>query len=329
MQFRCKQCGRTYPLNGLQYKCDCNGLFQLAKEPGDKIADLISLGEVKTPIIVSAIDEIDVHLKLDYMAPTGSFKDRGARVLISQLKAIGIKEVVEDSSGNAGASIAGYCAAAGIRCHIYVPESTSPGKTKQISAYQSDLIRVPGSRDDTALAVQRAAEQVYYASHVYNPLFFEGTKSIAAEIEADIGIPDYVVVPAGNGTMLLGVYYGFLELGRLPRLIAVQSAACSPVYTRYHGLETMAVSGTIAEGIAVQCPARIDEMVEAIRNSGGDIITVTDEEVQDAWSLLAGRGIYVEPTASVAVAGMRNYFSIRKGPFGKIVVPLTGTGLKK
>jgi len=329
MHFRCKQCERIYPLEGLQYKCTCGGLFQLAKEPGEQVADQVTLGEVKTPILFSTIDGIDVHFKLDYMTPTGSFKDRGARVLVSQLNTIGIKEVVEDSSGNAGAAIAGYCAAAGIRCHIYVPESTSPGKTKQISAYQADLIRVPGSRDDTAMAVQKAAGQIYYASHVYNPLFFEGAKSIAAEIEADIGIPDYVVVPAGNGTMLLGVYYGFLELGRLPRLIAVQSAACAPVYTRYHGLEPMPVSSTIAEGIAVQGPARIDEMIEAIRNSGGDIITVTDEEVQRAWSLLAGRGIYVEPTASVAVAGMSSYFAMRERLRGKIVVPLTGTGLKK
>jgi len=329
MKFSCRQCGKFYPIDGLQYQCECGGLFQLNKEAGEEVALDVSLGEVKTPLVARQIGGSEVYLKLDYMMPTGSFKDRGARTLVSQLKAMGISEVVEDSSGNAGAAIAGYCAAAGIRCHIYIPESTSPGKIKQISAYQAEVVKVPGTRDDTARAVRHAAGRVYYASHVYNPLFFEGTKSIAAEIVADVGIPDYLIIPAGNGTMLLGAYQGFCELERLPRIIAVQSTACAPVYNKYYHRSLQAATSTIAEGIAVQSPARIDEMIEAVRTSGGDIITVTDEQVQEAWGLLARMGIYVEPTSGVAVAGLLKYFAAGVGPGCKVVVPLTGSGLKK
>ncbi|MBU2700177.1 threonine synthase [Sporomusaceae bacterium BoRhaA] len=153
--------------------------------------------------------------------------------MVNKLKELGIKEVVEDSSGNAGAAFAGYCAAAGIKGNIYLPENTSPGKIKQVNAYRANVVKVPGMREDTAKAILKAAENTYYASHVYNPLFFEGTKSLAYEIYEQIDIPDYIVVPAGNGTMLLGVYRGFKELGKLPRIIAVQSKNCAPLFSKF------------------------------------------------------------------------------------------------
>jgi threonine synthase len=329
MYFQCSNCGKQYPLQGLDYQCECGGLFRLGKIGHEQVGKTISLGEVETPILVRRLGEIEVHLKLDYLSPTGSFKDRGAFVLINQLKNMGISEVVEDSSGNAGAAIAGYCAAAGIRCHIYLPESTSPGKIKQISAYGADVVKVPGSRDETARAILSAAKTTYYASHVYNPLFFEGTKSLAYEVYKQVGQPDYVFVPAGNGTMLLGVYQGFKELGRLPKIIAVQSSCCAPVYWKFHQLPAGEISSTVAEGIAVGQPKRIDEMIAAVRESQGDIITVDDEAVMQAQVSLVKKGIYVEPTAGVVPAGVQNYFKDRPSQGLKIVAPLTGFGLKK
>jgi len=330
MIFLCQNCGMTYPIDGLKYKCDCGGLFILKKEGYEEVKITVSLGEVKTPILMRNIYGIDIFLKLDYLMPTGSFKDRGALVLINKLKELGIKEVVEDSSGNAGASIAAYCAAAGIKCNIFVPENTSPGKIKQIEAYGANIVKVPGSRDDVAKAVASAAEKIYYASHVYNPLFFEGTKSLAYEIYEQIGIPDYILVPTGNGTMLLGIYNGFKEIGKLPKIIAVQSENCSPIYRRFYGLQSVPVKETIAEGIAVGTPARINEIIETVKESGGDIITVSDEEVKNAWNILCLMGFYVEYTSATAVAAVKKYFKdcLERNEL-KILVPLTGIGLKK
>ncbi|HWR45148.1 pyridoxal-phosphate dependent enzyme [Sporomusa sp.] len=329
MHFYCTKCDKQYPIEGLDYQCECGGLFKLNKAQGEEIEITVSLGEVKTPILKRKLQEREVYLKLDYMQPTGSFKDRGAFVMVNKLKELGIKEVVEDSSGNAAAAFAGYCAAAGIKCNIYLPESTSPGKIKQISAYKANLVKVPGSRDDTAKAILKAAETTYYASHVYNPLFFEGTKSLAYEIYEQIGIPDYIVVPAGNGTMLLGVYKGFKEIGQLPRIIVTQSKNCAPIFSKFNNQPVGEMKPTAAEGIAIGTPKRIDEMIEAVRDSKGDIIAVDDEKVIQAQELLGEMGIYVEVTAGAAVAGMLQYFTQGYDPNLKIVVPLSGSGLKK
>lgn len=330
MHFYCTICNKQYPLNTLSYKCSCGGLFQLHKVADELIDCTLSLGEVVTPLLKRSIHGKEVYLKLDYLMPTGSFKDRGAHLMINVLKQQGITEVVEDSSGNAGAAVAGYCAAAGIKCDIYLPASTSPGKIKQISAYGANVVKIPGTRDDVSQAIAQAAQSKYYASHVYNPLFFEGTKSFAYELQAQIGIPDYVVIPAGNGTMLLGAYKGFKELGKLPKIIAVQSANCAPVYNSFHKLPATENKPTVAEGIAVGTPMRIAEMVAAVRESGGDIVTVDDDSVTEMQHEMASMGIYIEPTSGSALAGFVKYFA--NHPYGteqKVVVHLTGSGLKK
>lgn len=329
MNFYCSKCGKEYSIDGMDYQCECDGLFKLKKAEGEEIAHTVSLGEVTTPIVKRKLQGKDVYLKLDYMQPTGSFKDRGAVVVINKLKELGIKEIVEDSSGNAGAAFAGYAAAAGIKCNIYLPESTSLGKIKQIAAYGANVVKVPGTREDTAKAIIEAAKTTYYASHVYNPLFFEGTKSLAYEINEQIGIPDYIVVPAGNGTMLLGVYKGFKELGRLPKIIAVQSANCAPLASKFNNQPLGEIKETAAEGIAIATPKRIDEMIAAVRESKGAIITVEDEAVVDARNMLCKMGIYIEVTSGAAVAGMLQYFKEGCDAACKIVVPLTGMGLKK
>jgi len=329
MHFYCGDCGGKYPVEGLKYRCACGGYFQLCKMPGEEVNITVSLGETETPVIERAIRGVKMLLKLDYMQPSGSFKDRGAYVLINALKEFGVSEVVEDSSGNAGAAIAAYCAAAGIKCAVYLPEATSEGKIKQMLSYGAEVKKIRGSRDDVARAVLGAAKTVYYASHVYNPLFFEGTKSIASEIIRQTGTPDYIVVPLGNGTMLLGVYLGFKEAGRLPKIIAVQSANCAPVFSEFHGLPVLHPAPTVAEGIAVGAPIRLREIIAAVKESGGDIITVEDSEVVFAKEQLSGQGIYIEPTSGAAPAGAIKYFAGKYTKDLNIVVPLTGSGLKK
>jgi threonine synthase len=329
VNFNCSMCGKEYPIGGLDYQCACGGLFKLTKKKEEKIATTVSLGEVKTPLVKKKLLQREVYLKIDYMSPSGSFKDRGAFVLINALKELGVKEVVEDSSGNAGAAIAAYCAAAGIRCNIYLPEGTSAGKIKQISAYKANVVKIPGTRGDTAKAILGAADKTYYASHMYNPLFFEGTKSFAYELNEQIGVPDYLFVPAGGGTLLLGAYMGFCEIGKLPRIIAVQTKNCAPLFSKFHNQPFNGCLPTIAEGIAIPEPKRIDEMIDAIRQSRGDVIIVDDDQVIAAQNLLGETGFYIEPTAGAAVAGMLQYLNEGYDNKLKIVVPLTGIGLKK
>lgn len=329
MHFYCGKCGMKYPIEGLDYKCVCGGLFSLQKEPGEKISSAVSLGEMETPMLKRRLDGLEMNLKLDYMRPTGSFKDRGAYALINAIKERGVREVVEDSSGNAGSAMAGYCAAAGIKCAIYLREATSEGKIRQAESYGAEVRKVSGSRDDVAEAVLEAAKTTYYASHSYNPIFFEGMKSMVPEIIKQVGFPDYILAPIANGTLLLGVYIGFKEAGRLPKIIGVQSVRCAPVYSKFKGIEQEPVTPTVAEGIAVGAPTRIDEIIAAIKDSGGDMVTVEDAEVLSAKEKLGRMGIYVEATSGAAPAGALKYFAGRATGGLNIVVPLTGSGLKK
>ena len=200
-------------------------------------ADIVSFDEGFTPLIEVNIAGKTVQVKQEHLFTTGSFKDRGASVLISQVKALGIREVAADSSGNAGSALAAYCAASGISCHIFVPADTSPGKLAQIQLYGATLNKIPGTREDTANAVLKAADTIYYASHYWNPFFFHGTKTFAYEICEQLGwkSPDTVILAAGNGSLLLGAYIGFNELrnagiiDKIPRLIGVQAENCAPV----------------------------------------------------------------------------------------------------
>src|SRR5262249_9347954 len=128
-------------------------------------SDTVSLGEGLTPLVSGSVAGLPVSLKLDFLSPTRSHKDRGSAVMINPLKSWGIREIVEDSSGNAGASVAAYAAAARIRSRIFVPESASAGKLVQVVAYGAELTRVPGSREATTRAALEAAADSFYASH--------------------------------------------------------------------------------------------------------------------------------------------------------------------
>lgn len=296
-----------------------------------------------TPLIPLDLSENTEHfVKLDYLCPTGSYKDRGASVLLTHLKALGVKEVVEDSSGNAGAAIAAYSARAGIRCTIYCPESTSKGKLRQISAYGAELKLVPGNRVATTEAVKRAAERTCYASHNWHPFFLEGTKTLAAELieQLEGNPPDHVICPVGFGSIYLGLYLGFKELSeagaidRPPRLLGVQPATCCPIYNAYRDktstISRMPQTGqTLAEGITAELPVRGNMILEAIRWTNGAFTTVDDEDIRAGMKTLAENGLYVEPTSAVVIKGYEKFKDagiIQKGDM--TVSILTGSGLK-
>jgi len=302
-------------------------------------ASVVSFDEGMTPLVPVNFGGVSVLVKQDQLFSTGSYKDRGATVLISHLKALGVQRVVEDSSGNAGCAIAAYCARAGIACTIYAPADTASGKLAQIREYGATLVKVPGSREDTARAVLKAAEDTYYASHSWNPFFFQGTKTFAYEVCEQLGwqAPDSVVLPVGNGTLLLGAYIGFTDLvqagviSRLPRLIGVQAAACAPLYTAFQErreAHVKAASGhTLAEGVAIADPIRGRQILQAVRHTGGQMLTVTECEIAASLASMGKQGFYIEPTSAATTAGVSKYLaSLAEREL--VVSVLTGHGLK-
>ena len=259
MRYICAKCGRTEAVTTRKPHCECGGLWKLDDTPpvfsldavdphewsqfryrrfmalDDESWRGVSMGEGMTPVV--RLDG-DVLLKMDYFMPTLSFKDRGAAVLIAHCKSIGVEKVVQDSSGNAGNSVAAYCARAGIGCEIFVPEGTSPKKIDMIRAHGAVCTVVPGTRDHCADVCRAKVEQegVYYANHVYNPFFYEGTKTYIYEVFEQLGrLPENIVIPVGNGTLFLGAMYALEHLlrsgviARIPQIIALQSQNCDPL----------------------------------------------------------------------------------------------------
>jgi threonine synthase len=359
-KFYCSQCGQIYPIQSARWRCDCGSFLDLLFEPKFDIKkilqrettlwryreaipvardkSILSMGEGFTPLESMEWNGHRVLLKIDYLFPTGSYKDRGATVLISKARELGIKKVVEDSSGNAGSAIAAYCARAGIGCEIYVPEATSHGKLAQIQAYGADLTRIKGSREKTAETAMEAASKVYYASHCWNPFFLHGTKTFAFEIweQMDWKAPDVIILPVGHGTLFLGTYLGFRELKgagmvqRIPHLVAVQSASCAPLYQAFKKgwKETKPIEKkeTVAEGIAIAKPVRGRQILEAIRETDGEVLTVTEKEIGVAMREMGTKGHFIEPTAAATIAGLKKYLKRTKKEI--VVSTLTGTGLK-
>ncbi|MFB7107942.1 pyridoxal-phosphate dependent enzyme [Streptomyces sp. NPDC056190] len=312
-----------------------NSLWRYA-ETLPMAAPTLSLGEGRTPL-VPLTDEVSA--KLDFLMPTLSFKDRGAVLLAELALRADPRRVVADSSGNAGTAIAAYCARARLPCTVYVPLGTSAKKLEQIEAHGARLEVVDGNREAAGRAAQRAADEpdTFYASHVFNPYFLHGTKTYVHELWEDLGgrLPEVLVLPVGNGTLLLGAALAIAELfgagllDRRPALWAVQAAAVAPLARAWEeGAEeltgTTPVAPTHAEGIAVPHPARARQILRAVRASGGTFLTVTEDRIRHAQLDLASRGLYVESTGAVCWA------AIREGALGgkSAVVPLCGAGLK-
>lgn len=301
----------------------------------------VSMGEGCTPLHPGHYRGHPCAFKLEWFSPTGSFKDRGASALISMLRQMGVTAVLEDSSGNGGAAIAGYGAMAGIDVKVLVPESTSIAKVAQARAYGADIVRVPGPREATEAAAIDMSADVFYASHNWHPFFLQGTKTLGYEIWEDMGfrVPDNIVIPASAGSNLLGCYLAFTELmrvgeiDRLPRLFVSQPENVAPLHLAFQaGVEHYVdqdFGPTVAEGTAIKRPIRLREMLQALRESKGGTTAVSESEIIEASLALARNGIYVEPTCAHAAAGFAKL--IEDGSINAAedtIVILTGTGLK-
>ncbi|MCR8433758.1 MAG: pyridoxal-phosphate dependent enzyme [Crenarchaeota archaeon] len=295
--------------------------------------DIITLGEGFTPIVRF---KNGLFLKLDYLNPTGSFKDRGSSVLISAIRRFVDSNtfIAEDSSGNAGASIAAYAALAGIKAKIYVPETVSGLKLEQIRAYGAEVIKVKGGRTKASEEAIKAEPNKVYIGHIYHPIFRDGMRTIAYELYEQLGgkVPSAVFVPVSAGTLLLGLIKGFEHLlgsgliDEIPLIVACQTRIVSPLYHAFKGLKYTPPKKvkTVADALVSTNPPLLELMVRKLREINGDAIIVDEEEILEAYWELASRGIFVEPSSAVAYAASKKYESIQ-GP--KIVI-LTGFGLK-
>jgi len=282
-----------------------------------------------------------------------------ARRRPSRAVELGVEKVIEDSSGNAGASIATYAARAGLEADIYVPADVKQSKLMAIQRADARPVRIEGTREDVTAACLRAVEgrsngdavsagdsdaphqtgEGWYASHAWNPAFYAGTMTFAFEVAAQQGwtVPDAVVLPIGHGTLFLGAYRGFSLLNEagivdgMPRLLGAQAAGYAPIVAALGG-DTTDEDGdgtTIADGIRITEPARGTEILEAIEETTGDVIAIGGDRIETALDRLHRNGFYVEPTCAVAPAALEQYREAGVlDDDADVVVPLTGSGLK-
>ena len=348
MALICSVCGTAWEEALRPVRCQgCSGaLIWEPEDPSD--AETLTLGEGATPVIAltrwAAAHYLgEVFAKLEHLQPTGSFKDRGTATLVARALALGARRLVEDSSGNAGASMAAYAARAELACTVYAPASAPLAKLRQVLACGAELRRVPGRRDDvTRAAMQDHADRAYYAGHNTNPYFLHGMRSFAEEVinwfAADP--PEHILMPVGGGSLYGGAWLGFRaareagRIRRLPALHLVQAAACAPLVVAAEQGADDAVPiirrETVAGGITIEQPARGAMLLRALRESEGTAVAVEEERILPVRRELSTlEGLDVEPTSAVAFAGLLTLHErgvIREGE--RVLVAVTGAGWK-
>jgi threonine synthase len=360
-KIKCSVCGKSAP-SLLDYKCPSCGSplnlkvqvdFDKAKIkdcdfsvwrytysfPYISEANIVTLGEGWTPLVRFSKN---IFFKLENLNPTGSFKDRGSTMLISALHKMVKKAggyISEDSSGNAGASVAAYAARAGLKAKIYVPEAVSGPKFNQIQFYGAKIVKVTGDRSMIARAGQRPENKKFYIGHILHPLFRDGIRTLAYEIaeQRSWQSPDCVYVPVSAGTLLLGIIDGFSHLFNsgiipsMPTLIACQTNQVSPLYHRFKKLNYTppTITDSVADALISVNPPLLELMMKELRRVKGEATIVEENEIINAFRELAKKGFYVEPSSAVAYAAFKK--QIKEDAVSKedkVVVVLTGSGLK-
>ncbi len=274
--------------------------------------------------------------------PTGSYKDRGVSIMINWFVQHGFHTVMDDSSGNAGASLACYAARADIHSRIFVPVDAPGPKKSQIATYGAELVEVEGPRHQAGAAAEAAqSREVGYASHALHPAFLFGQMTVAWEIweQLDGKPPNWLVAPVGNGGLVLGAWRGFQLLAQsglisqLPRLLVVQVSGFDPVYRSFIEDNLLvapiqsAPETAIADGISIINPARGDSVLAAVYQSGGMATVVTNEQILQAQRDMALSGIFVEPTSAATSAAITQHGDLFQAD-DVVVGILSGSGLK-
>jgi threonine synthase len=360
---RCFNCRKIYSIDSILFECtDCGGPLDIEYDyseiertlvkdefkrqtirhwkywrfyPIKNTEDAIVFGEGGTPLIQSRRSR-NIYFKCEGMNPTGSFKDRGSAVEMTKAKELGVKEVWCATTGNMGASVAAYSARCGIRANIVVPSHIPESKIRQIIAYGANVKRLKGTYDDCVKYTKdlRSKKGVYLTGDY--PFRGEGEKSTGFEIidQMNYQVPDYVIVPVGNGTNIYGIYKGIMEfkeiglIHRIPKMIGVQAKGCSPLYDAWmkasEQIEAVSKPKTIANAIEVGDPIDGVKALKAVRKSGGSFEAVTDKEIKDAQMEMGKEGIYVEPAGAAGFAAAKKMHLD-----GTTVIIASGHGLKE
>lgn len=323
-------------------KAQWHGLIKEFREHLPKIEDsaITTLGEGNTPLVESTnlkdlLGDIRLMLKYEGLNPTGSFKDRGMTMAVSKAREEGAKAVICASTGNTSASAAAYAAKAGMKAYVLVPEGAiALGKLSQAMIHGALVMQIDGSFDD-ALEIVKEVTESYPVTMVnsLNPYRIEGQKSAAFEVSEQLGFaPTYHFLPVGNAGNITAYWRGYKEykekglISNLPKMMGFQAAGAAPIVLG----EVVKDPQTIATAIKIGNPASWESALKARDESKGVIDMVTDDEIIEAYKLLASReGIFCEPASAASLAGaikMKNKGVINDGD--TIVCTLTGHGLK-
>jgi threonine synthase len=300
---------------------------------------VISMGEGATPLVpltkLSECLELDVHVKLEGLNPTGSFKDRGMCFAMSKAVEEGATAVICASTGNTSAAAAAYAARAGLTCAVIIPGGKiALGKLAQALIYGAKVLAVDGNFDDALRIVRELSEKHPIALvNSLNPYRLEGQKTAAFEVCDALGdAPDALCIPVGNAGNISAYWMGFNEYReaglshRLPRMMGFQAEGAAPLV---HG-EVVTAPETIATAIRIGNPVRGEQALTAMTDSGGGVDLVTDDEILAAYRMLASsEGVFCEPSSASSVAGLiKAHAAGRFAPGERVVCVLTGNGLK-
>jgi threonine synthase len=307
--------------------------------PIDKFT--ISLNEISTePTSLNKLGEIlgysNLYLKDETKNVTGSFKDKESLISINKALEFGYKQVYTVSSGNGAISACAYATKAGIDCKCFIPGETSQAKQEMIKKFRGIIIKFPGLYEDVYKKVIKIKPKGWHVTSGVNPFGNEGDKITAFEIWESMGVPDYVVVPCGNGGNLYGIWKGFNELKLLgltksvPKMIGVQIEGSAPLKVALNKDSSIAtlsnIKESIAEGIVAKESYTSPKTIKALKESGGELITVSDPEIEKAMDQVEQHEVILgEITAASAFAALPK---LKCSPNSKIVVILTGTGMK-
>ncbi len=373
--FTCAKCGAEYGPDGVQYTCPACGpdgildvLYDYAEIEGvltrdglradpensmrryvpllpvESDEDLPALRTGWTPLYDAAglLGLPKLWIKDDSRNPTASLKDRATAVAMSRAVREGASAVAAASTGNAGCSLAGFAAAAGIPSYIFVPANAPGPKVAQLLVFGATVFAVDGSYGDAFDLAMEAIEAFgwYNRCSAVNPFLVEGKKTVAFEVaeQMDFAVPDKVFVPVGDGCIMSGVYKGFAEFARIgltervPELIGVQAEGCDPITAAFRGScgVVPTEARTCADSIAAGHPRNWRKALKGIAASGGSMMSVSDEEILSAIvDLSRATGVFGEPAGVTAFAGLAR--AVREGAVSReesVVVLMTGSGLK-
>ena len=283
-----------------------------------------------------------LYIKDDGQNPTASLKDRASAMAVVKAREAGADTIACSSTGNAASSLAGNAAAAGLSTYIFVPSRAPKGKVAQLMIFGATVISVDGSYEDTFALSKAAIDRWgwYNRNAAINPYLSEGKKTVSFELMEQLHwqVPDYVALSVGDGCTIAGVWKGLKDLyetgfiDRLPRLISVQAEGCCPLNRALQTGEPWSPmeENTLADSIAVGVPRNADKALNAVRESGGIAVNVSDEEILGAMRLLGRtQGVFGEPAGVTGTAGVKKALELGLiDPDSTVVSIVTGNGLK-